>query len=43
MLTEELMGQVWDKFPDLKESQEAKDGLVGAFRQILDCEPFDQF
>lgn len=29
MLTEELMDQVWDKFPDLKESQEVKDKMVG--------------
>jgi hypothetical protein len=29
MLTEELLEQVWEKFPDLKEAQEAKDKLVG--------------
>lgn len=29
MLTEELLEQVWEKFPDLKDAQEAQDKMVG--------------
>jgi len=31
MLTEELMEEVWEKFPDLKDAQEAKEKMVGLY------------